>query len=187
MPVRCEKRVASAEVEKNDCLSLGVLFVVAEAGLDEQLFSNEPSRGVAALADIAGWAQASHGRRNRRGVIGNEAGDTGKGMRSDFNELLGSIHLGAQIGGSTGADVAIGAGHVRVSRYFVGGVLGMHHMAALTAELRRIHIRCAAIAGRSDDEQIDDGGYDHDVNAVAENGIVEIDLGKDGRNRFRLC
>jgi len=55
-------------------------------------------------------------------------------------------------------------------------------MARLAAELRRIHVRRAAISGDGHHQQIDNGGQQHNVKSVAKDAIVEIDLGKFGRN-----
>ena len=64
----------------------------------------------------------------------------------------------------------------------VGRVLRRHHVAGAAAELRRIHIGCAVIAGGGNDEQVHDRGDEHDVEAVAEDAVVEIDPGKLGRD-----
>ena len=103
-------------------------------------------------------------------------------MKADFNELLGAVDLGAEVGLRAGADVALDAGNVRVRRDFIRRVLRRHHVAGAAAKLRRIHIRCAVIAGGGDDEQIDDRCDEDDVEAVAEDAIVEIDAGKLGGN-----
>ena len=78
--------------------------------------------------------------------------------------------------------MAIHAGHMGVRGDLVGRVLRVHHMAGLAAELRRIHVSRAAIAGHRDHQQVDDGGHQHDVQPVAEDAVVQIDLGKFGRN-----
>jgi len=73
-----------------------------------------------------------------------------------------------------------------VRRDFVGRELGIHHVAGSAAELRRIHILRTVIAGRGHNQEIDNGGHQHNVDAVAEDAIVEIDPGKFGGNLTRL-
>jgi hypothetical protein len=99
-------------------------------------------------------------------------------MQRDLDQLLGAVNLGFEVGFRAGADVAIHAGHVGVGGNLVGGVLRMHHVAGLAAELRRIHVRRAAVAGHGDNQQVEDGSHQNDVHAVAEDPVVEIDLGK---------
>ena len=55
-------------------------------------------------------------------------------------------------------------------------------MAGAAAELRRIHILRAVIAGRGHDEEVDDGEYENDIEAVTKDAVVEIDAGKRGGN-----
>jgi hypothetical protein len=58
----------------------------------------------------------------------------------------------------------------------------MHHVAALAAELRRIHIGRAAIAGHRHHQKVHDGGCQNDVHAMTEDLVVKIYLGKLQRN-----
>ena len=44
----------------------------------------------------------------------------------------------------------------------------------------------AVIAGRGDNQEIDDGGHQHNIDAVAKDAIVEIDPGKLGGNLARF-
>ena len=76
---------------------------------------------------------------------------------------------------NTRADVAGNAIDVGVGRDFVSRVFGLHHVAALPAKLRRIHVRRAAIAGHRDHQQVDDRGHQHDVQTVAEDVVIQID------------
>ena len=110
-------------------------------------------------------------------------------MERNFNQLLGAVHLGAEVGLGSGADVALDAGHMGVRGDLVGRVFGRHYMAGAAAELRGIHVLRAVIAGRGDYQEIDDGGHQHDVDAVAEDAIIEVDPGKYGGNltRFLQC
>ena len=62
------ERVAAAEVEDDNGLRFGVLFVIGKAGLDEQLFADKPGRGVAAFADFARGAETADGRLDGPGV-----------------------------------------------------------------------------------------------------------------------
>ena len=55
-------------------------------------------------------------------------------------------------------------------------------MARLPAKLRRVHVRRAAIGGDRNNQQVGNRGHQHNVNAVAEHPVVEIDLGELGRN-----
>ena len=136
-----------------------------------------------ALAGIARGAQAGDRRWNRRGIVGNDFGrERRKGVERDFKQLLGAVHLGAEVSFGAGADVALDAGHVGVRGDLIGRVLRRHHVAGCAAELRRIHVLRAVIAGRGDHQEIDDGGHQHNVDAVAEDAIVEIDPGKYGGN-----
>ena len=160
--------VLSAEVKDDDALRFGIVFVVGEGGFNEELFTDEAGRRVAAFADIAGGAQVLDRRLDGGGI----------GVERDLDELLGSVDLGAHVGAGAGADVAGDAIDVGVRGDFVSGVLGMHHVAGLPAELGRIHIGRAAIAGHSDNQQVDDGGDEHDVDAMAEHAVVEIDFRK---------
>ncbi len=107
-------------------------------------------------------------------------------MKADLDQLLGAVHLGGDVGLRAGADVAGNAIHVRVRGDFVRGVLGVHHVATLPAELRRIHICRAAITGHRDHQQIDDGGCQHNIQAMAEDPVIQIDLGKFGGNLARF-
>ena len=55
-------------------------------------------------------------------------------------------------------------------------------MAGLAAKLRRIHVGCAAIAGDGHDKEINDCGHQDDIESMAEHSVIEVDLGKFGRN-----
>ena len=57
--------IDAAEVQDEDGLRFGVLFVVGKAGLDQELFTDEPRRSVAALADFTGGAQIADRGWNR--------------------------------------------------------------------------------------------------------------------------
>ena len=103
-------------------------------------------------------------------------------MEGDFNELLGAVDLGIDIRLSAGADVAVDAGDVGVRGDLVGRKLRLHHVAGAAAELRRIHVLRAVIAGRGHDEEVDDGEDENDVEPVAKAAVVEIDPGKRGGN-----
>jgi hypothetical protein len=61
----------------------------------------------------------------------------------------------------------------------------MHHVAGSSAELRRVHICRAPIACRRNNQQVYDCGDENDVKAVAEDAIIEIDLGELGWNLSR--
>jgi hypothetical protein len=56
----------------------------------------------------------------------------------------------------------------------------MHDVAGLTAELGRVHVGCAAIAGCRYNKEIEDCGGENDVQAAAEDAVVDVDLGKFG-------
>ena len=64
----------------------------------------------------------------------------------------------------------------------VGCVLRMHDVAGLAAKLRGVHVGRTAIAGHGHDQQVDDSGHQHDIQAVAKDPVVEIDLGEFGGN-----
>ena len=61
-------------------------------------------------------------------------------------------------------------------------VLRVHHMARLPAELRRIHVCRAAIARHRNHQQVHDRRQQNDVDAMTKHAVIEIDLGKRGRN-----
>ena len=60
-PAQLREGVAAAEMEHDDGLGLGVLFVVGKAGFDQELFADEAGWGVAALADFARGAETADG------------------------------------------------------------------------------------------------------------------------------
>jgi len=129
--------IATAEVEDDDGLRFGVFFVVGKAGLDEQLFADKPGRGVAAFADFARGAETADGRLDGARI----------GIERDLDELLGAVNFGAEVGFSTGADVTLDTGYMGVGGDLVGGVFRMHDVAGLAAELWRVHVSRAAVAG----------------------------------------
>ena len=177
------ERVDTAQMQNEDGLRFGVRGVVSKVRFDQQLVAVEARGSVAAFAGVARGAQTADRRGNRRGIVGNDFWrKRRKRMERDFNELLGAVDLGIDVGLSAGSDVAIDAGHVGVRRDLVGRKLRLHHMAGTAAELRRIHVLRAVIAGRGDDEKIDDGENENDVEPVTEVAVVEIDAGKRGGN-----
>ena len=103
-------------------------------------------------------------------------------MEGDFDKLLGAVHLGGKIRSRSRSDMAVHAGHMGVRRDFVGRELRMHHVAGLAAKLGRIHIRRPAIGSDGNNQQVDDGGHQDDVQAVAKDAIVQIYPGKFDRN-----
>ena len=167
------ERILPAKVQHHDGLGFGVLFIVGKAGLDEQLFADKPGRCMAALADDARGAETGDRRGNGRGIT----------IDRDFNKLLSAIHLGGEVRGRAGADVALHTVHVGVRRDLVGCVFRMHDVAGLAAELWRVHIGGTAITGHGNDQQIHDGGHQHDVKAVAKDAVVEIYFGELCRNQ----
>src|SRR4029079_3515706 len=130
-------------MENTSVLSLGVLLVVGEVGLNEQLFADKLRGHVASFADFTRGTKVLH----RRGY------GSGISIDADFNELLGSIDLGLEMGLQTGADMALHTIYVGMRGDLIGGVLGMHYVAGLAAELRRVHISNSAIAGNRHHEQ----------------------------------
>ena len=113
---------------------VSVFFIIGEAGLDEQLFTDEAGRRVAAFADISRGAQVPHRRLNGPGIA----------IEGHLDELLGAVHLGCKVRLCAGADVAGDAFHMGVGGDFVGRELGVHDVAGLSAELGRIHVRGTA-------------------------------------------
>ena len=166
------ERVAAAEVEDDDALRFSVFLVIGKGGFHQELFADEPGGGVTAFADVARRTKILYGRFDGGRIA----------IDADFNQLLSAVHLGFKIGLCARADVAGDAIDVRVRGDFVGGVLGMHDMAGLTAKLRRIHVGCATITGNGNHEKVDDGGDENDVEAVAEDAVVEINPGKRNGN-----
>ena len=81
------KRVHSAQMKDHDGLGLGVLLIIGKVGLDEQLFTDEAGRRVAAFADIARRAQVLHRRLNGPGIA----------MEGHLDELLGAVDLGGKV------------------------------------------------------------------------------------------
>ena len=57
----------------------------------------------------------------------------------------------------------------------------MHDVARLPAEFRRVHVRRTAIAGHCDYQKVHDGGHQDDIEPVAEDAIIQIDLRELGR------
>jgi hypothetical protein len=90
-------------------------------------------------------------------------------MQRNFNKLFGAVHFGAKVGFRARADVAVHAGHMGMRGDFVGGVLRMHHVAGLAAELGRVHLGRAAIRADGYNQQVDGGGDLHNVQAAAKN------------------
>jgi len=154
--------IEPAKVQHDHSLGLRILFVVGKARLHQQFFANEPGWRVTALADVSRRAQALNRRRNRRRVA----------IKRDLKNLLGTVHLGGKVRSRARADVAGYAVHMRVRRDFVGRVLRVHHVARLTAELRRIHVGRAAITGDRDHEQVHDGSHQDDIQSMAEDAVV---------------
>ncbi len=109
-----------------------------------------------------------------------------RGWNVDFNKLLGAVDLGVDVSLRAGADVALDAGHMRVRGDLIGRVFGRHHVTGCAAKLRGIHVLRAVIAGRGHNQEIDDGGHQHNIDAVAKDAIVEIDPGKCGGNLTRF-
>ncbi len=62
----------------------------------------------------------------------------------------------------------------------------MHHVAGLPAELWRIHVRRAPIARHRHHQKVHDRSHQNDVQPMAKDLVVEIDLGKLGGNQSRL-
>ena len=82
------ERVNAAQMQDDNALRLGILFVVGKAGFDQQLLTDKPRWRVATFADLAGRSQVADGRGNRLRIT----------IESDFNELLGTVYLGLKIG-----------------------------------------------------------------------------------------
>ena len=160
------ERILSAQMQHHHRLRLGILLVVGKLRLDQQFFADELGRRVAALTDYARGTQVLDRRLNRRGVF----------VEADLEKLFGAVDLGAEVGLRARADMALDTCHMRVRRDLVGRVLRMHHMAALPAKLRRIHVSRAAITGHGHHQQVDDRRHQHDVQAVAEDVVIQIDL-----------
>ena len=132
---------------------------------------------MAALADFARRTQALHRGWDWRGVA----------VKDHFKQLLGAVHLGANVGCGARTNMTIGAGDMGMRRDIVGGKLGMHDMAGLPAEIRRIHVGHAAIARGADDDEVDDGGDDDEVDAVAEDRVGKVDFGIDVGQAIELA
>src|SRR5664279_1921116 len=101
---KMRERVASTQVQYHDTLGLSVLLIVGEAGLDQQLFPDESSWSVAALADFPCRAQILNRRLDRPRVT----------IDTHLDELFGSVHLGLEIGFCAAAYMALHARDVRM-------------------------------------------------------------------------
>src|ERR1035441_10251114 len=99
-------------------------------------------------------------------------------VESHFNELLGAVYLSFQIRGRTRPDVTIRASHVGMSRDLICGIFRVHDMARCAAKLRGIHVGRAAVAGNRHNEKVDNGGHQHDIDAVAKHAVAEINFGE---------
>ena len=168
-PAQLRKRIDPAQVQHQHAAGDGILFIVAELGQYQQPVAHEPGRIVALLARRARWTQ----RRQRscdRGRIG---------VERDFHQLLGAVHFGLYGRVESGADVAFHAGHMPVRTYLVSVPLRRHHMQVLAAEVWRVHVGDAAIAGRPDNHEVDEGGGNHHLNPAAKYGVLEIDFRVD--------
>ena len=183
MPLRCENESSPPRCRISTVCDSVFCSSSANDRLDQQLVAVETRGRVAGFAGIARGAQAGNRRWNRRGIVGNDFGrERRKGVERDFKQLLGAVDLGVEVSFRAGADVALDAGHVGMRRDLIGRVLRRHHVAGCAAELRRIHVLRAVIAGCGDHQEIDDGGHQHNVDAVAEDAIVEVDAGKYSGN-----
>ncbi len=166
------ERVHSAQMQRQHGARDGVLLVVAVHRLHQQLLAHEARRRMAGLA--GGSRRAQHGERSEDG--------TRIVAQRHLRQLLRPVHLGLHRGGESCADVALHAGHMRVRRDLVCGPLRGHHMAALAAEVRRIHVGDGAIAGRAHNDEVDERGHDDNLDPAPEDRVLEVDLGIDGRD-----
>ncbi len=92
-----------------------------------------------------------------------------------LRELLCSVQLGMHITWKPGGNVTLRAGNLRMRKDVITGPLRRHHMTALTAERRLVHVGHAAIARSAYNHKIDEGCYDEEVQAAAEDRIAEVD------------
>ena len=177
------ERVLAAQMKYEHGLGLGVLLVVGEGGLDQKLFTIVSGRRVATLADLPRRAQILHRGWDWSGIVGDILrSEMRQWMEGDFNKLLGSVHLGAKVSFGARANVTVDAGHMGMWGNLVGREFRMHYVAGLATELGRIHVGGTAIGGDGHNQQIDNGGHQHDVEAVTKDAVVEIDLGELDRN-----
>ena len=82
------------------------------------------------------------------------------GVGQRLPELARTVHLGVDPAAGAGGDVALGTGHTGVVRILMADVLGSHHVAGCTAELRRVHVHHRTVGELGPDQQVDPDG-DH--------------------------
>src|SRR5258708_12926713 len=92
-----------------------------------------------------------------------------------LHELLCSVQLGMQITWKGGGNVTLRGGKRGMGKDVITGPLRRHHMTALTAERRLVHVGHPAIARSAYNHKIDEGCYHEEVQAVAEDRIAEVD------------
>jgi hypothetical protein len=157
----------AADLDEKDVLGLGVRGVGSELRVDEELVPDEALRPVAALASLAGWAQVLDGRGDRSRVR----------LQRHGEHLANSRDLGAHEPRRAGPDVTFDAGDPGVGRIHVRRVLRRHdRVAALSAELRRVHVLDAEVGRRAEDQDVQ-GGRDRDQDHRApQRRMLEIDL-----------
>ena len=74
-------------------------------------------------------------------------------------------------------DVALHTADAGMRRVHVGRVFGRHHLVAgHAAELRRVHVFDAAVGGRAQDPDVQDGGDADEGEGVLDDGRAEVDV-----------
>ncbi len=170
--------IFAADMQEHERVGCRVLLIVSKCCFDGEFVPNR-SVGIVALftGHASGWDFVS-GEDWCRILV-----------KDDHQELLGSVHLGVDEPRNAGCYVALRAGDTGVRRGVVSIPFRGHDVTGLAAEVRRIHVSYAAVAGCAYDDEIDAGGDDYEIDAVAEDGVSEVDFGKDGGNltgRFKL-
>src|SRR5216684_9072551 len=165
-PGKTAGHIPSPDMKKDERLGHRVLLVVTVRGGHHKLVANESSRVVAMKTGGAGGRHFAVGH-NRPWIFADH----------HLHELLCSVQLGMHITWKPGGNVTLRAGNLRMRKGVITGPLRRHHMTALTAERRLVHVGHAAIARSAYNHKIDEGRYDEEVQALAEDRIAEVDSG----------
>ena len=156
----------AAHHHHQDGFAARVGFIVLEAGVDAEARTDDPAASVALLARIDGGDQtvALQGRFDGPRIV----------VEDHSGKLAGSSHLRRKPACRAGRNVAGCAGHLLVRREKMGGELGLHDVAALSAELGGFHVLDGAIGDLASDDQVRHG-HDGEEQAGAAPGGRAID------------